>query len=149
MNPFFFTEKSIHDQRSMWAKGCARPEVNEKSVNGQRSFSAKKLARSEVNEKSGYGQRSMTTKCQVMNKGHCQFMLRVQQLNFFIHICWLKYIKKIWYLVMDKNFGDWNLPSRQRLAFYQNVWLLLFYIPPENLCFHSYCRCHRVLVKGF
>ena len=36
---------------------------------------------------------------------------------------------------MDKNFCDWNLPSRQRLAFYQNVWLLLFYIPPENLVF--------------
>ena len=139
---FFFNEKSIHEQRSMSAKGCARPEVNEKSVNGH--FQIKSWLGQRFN-----GQRSMTTKSQVMNKGHCQFMLRVQQLNFFIHICLLKYIKKIWYLVMDKNFCDWNLPSRQRLAFYQNLWLLLFYTPPENLCFHSYCRCHRVLVKGF
>ena len=78
----------------MSAKGRARPEVNEKSVNGQRSFSAKKLARSEVNEKSGYGQRSMTTKGQVMNKRHCQFMLRVQQLNFFHSYLFIKIHKK-------------------------------------------------------
>ena len=51
MSPFFFNEKSIHEQRSMSAKGCARPEVNEKSVNGHfqlKSWLGQRLTKSQV-----------------------------------------------------------------------------------------------------